>query len=132
MIMLKLYLVIQVFEEGSTFCGTLKAKAREVTKNKYDLWPPSDHTKIATATVRAASNIFPSIFATDGYGDGTFGIISSFVRANARGNLEIMGLAVVPKLGWGKTAASCAGKRPSGGKQTGELNSGIYRTKTIS
>ena len=40
--MLKLYLVIQVFEEGSTFHSTLKAKAREVTKNKYDLWPPSD------------------------------------------------------------------------------------------
>ncbi|KIM72926.1 hypothetical protein PILCRDRAFT_15692 [Piloderma croceum F 1598] len=31
-----------VFEEGSTFCAALKAKAREVTKNKYDLWPPSD------------------------------------------------------------------------------------------
>jgi len=67
--------------------------------------------------VCAAGNVFPSVFATNRYGDGALGIITSFVRANARGNLEIMGLAVAPELGWGKTAASCVGKRPLWSKQ---------------
>lgn len=33
---------LQIYQEGSTFRGTLKTKAREIARDKYPLWPPSD------------------------------------------------------------------------------------------